>query len=204
MSGFLLDHYPAGSTIKALFHTFSSAGASVTVTGLAAADIEIYKDGGTTQRASDNGYTVDDDFDTITGVHLVSIDLSDNSDAGFYVVGSQYSVVISAITVDSQTVSFVLGTFRIDNVSKATGAIGRGTVTTGGSTTSVPTSAFSPSGSAADQFKGRIITFDHDTTTAGLRGQATDITASTGAAAPTFTVTALTTAPASGDTFSVT
>jgi hypothetical protein len=78
-----------------------------------------------------------------------------------------------------------------------------GTVTTGASTTSVPTSALSVSGAAADQFKGRIIIFDNDTTTAALRGQATDITASSNAATPTFTVTALTTAPASGDTFRI-
>jgi hypothetical protein len=71
------------------------------------------------------------------------------------------------------------------------------------STTSIITSALTPAGAAADQFKGRILTFDKDTTTAALRGQATDITASTNAATPTFTVTALTTAPASGDTFTV-
>jgi len=90
------------------------------------------------------------------------------------------------------------------NLAKTTRAIGRGTVTTGATTTSIPTSAFTPNGAAADQFKGRIITFDADTTTTTLRGQSTDITASTNAAAPTFTVTALTHAPASGDTFSVT
>lgn len=90
------------------------------------------------------------------------------------------------------------------NLAKTGAVIGRGTATTGATTTSIPTSAFTPNGAAADQFKGRIITFDADTTTAALRGQSTDITASSNAAAPTFTVTALTTAPASGDTFSVT
>lgn len=92
------------------------------------------------------------------------------------------------------------------NLAKTTRAIGRGTVTTGGTTTSIPTSAFTPASASAviDQFKGRIVTFDADTTTAELRGQATDITANTAGATPTFTVTALTTAPASGDTFSVT
>lgn len=90
------------------------------------------------------------------------------------------------------------------NVAKTTRAIGRGTVTAGASTTSIPTSAFTPNGAAADQFKGRIITFDATTATAALQGQSTDITASSNAAAPTFTVTALTTAPASGDVFSVT
>lgn len=90
------------------------------------------------------------------------------------------------------------------NVAKTTRAIGRGTVNGVPTTTSIPTSAFAPTGVDADQFKGRIITFDADTTTTNLRGQSTDITANTAAAAPTFTVTALTVAPAVGDTFSVT
>lgn len=77
-----------------------------------------------------------------------------------------------------------------------------GTVTTGATTTSIPTSSLSPAASVADQFKGRIVTFAQDTTTAALRGQSTDITAST--AGGTLTVTALTTAPASGDTFAIT
>ena len=123
MSGFLLDSYPAGTVIKALFNTYNSSGASVTVTGLAAADIEIYANGSTTQRSSDNGYTVDDDFDSITGIHLISIDLGDNTDAGFYAVGSQYNVVLASITVDSQTVNFVLGTFRITTAETTAGAV---------------------------------------------------------------------------------
>jgi hypothetical protein len=79
----------------------------------------------------------------------------------------------------------------------------RGTVSTGSSTTSVTTSAMSPATSVADQVKGQILMFDHDTTTAALRGQKTDITASSASATPTLTVTALTTAPASGDTFTI-
>lgn len=91
------------------------------------------------------------------------------------------------------------------NVSKANQAIGRGTCTTGGSTTSIPTSAFSPGGAGivSGQFIGRTIIFDANTTTAALQGQASNITANTSGASPTFTVTALTNAPASGDTFSV-
>lgn len=90
------------------------------------------------------------------------------------------------------------------NIAKTTRAIGRATASGVPTTTSIPTSACTPAGAAADQFKTRIITFDADTTTTALRGQATDITASTNAATPTFTVTALTTAPVSGDTFSIT
>lgn len=81
----------------------------------------------------------------------------------------------------------------------------RGTVgsATTPSTTQFTPSALSPSGVAADQFKSRICVFDNDTTTTALRGQATDITANSAAALPLFTFTALTTAPASGDTFSI-
>lgn len=97
------------------------------------------------------------------------------------------------------------GTFgkAIDDTDKrGSRTVVRGTVASG-STTSITASALSPSGAAADQFKGRIIIFDNDTATAALRGQATDITANTGVALPQFTVSALSDAPASGDTFSI-
>src|SRR5690349_19095609 len=108
---------PANSTLYVPFATYNSSGASVTISGLATSDIEIYRNGSTTQRASDSGYTLLDtdgtDFDGLTGIHGFSIDLSDNGDSGFYAVGSQYWVVVSTITADSQTISFVACTFRI-------------------------------------------------------------------------------------------
>lgn len=116
--------YPIESDVVPIeFDTFAGAtGASITMSGLAVTDIEIYKDGGTTQRASDNGYALLDtdgiDFDGITGIHGFSIDLSDNSDAGFYSVGPWYTVVVSAITVDSQTVSFIAAKFRIVSATR--------------------------------------------------------------------------------------
>lgn len=102
---------------------------------------------------------------------------------------------------------------RIDaNVGSISGAVGgvgaldrstrtmvMGTVGAASSTTSVVTSSLAPAAAVADQFKGRIVIFDEDTTTVNLRGQATDITANT--AGGVLTVTALTTAPVSGDTF---
>lgn len=322
-----LGDVPAGSTLYIPFATYDSNGASVTMTGLAVTDIEIYKNGSTTQRASDAGYTLLDtdgiDFDGLTGIHGFSIDLSDNTDAGFYAVGSWYWVVVSAVTVDSQTVNFVAAVFRIVaaegvagkpkvdvdafggsagtfsggrpevNASHAAGtawnsgaitantlaadaitaakvasdvttelqsglataadlstvagyidtevaaikaktdqltftganrvdanleAIGndtgylaafkrsastivRGTVDTGATTTSIPTSSLTPAVTVADQLKGRIVLFSADTTTAALRGQATDITSNTDAGV--LTVTALTTAAAAGDTFCI-
>ena len=108
-----------GTTLYIPFHTFDSndPSASVTLTGLATTDIEIYKDGSTTQRASDAGYALLDtdgiDFDATTGIHGISIDLADNTTAGFYAAGSQYWVVVASVTVDAATVNFVLCTFRI-------------------------------------------------------------------------------------------
>lgn len=74
-----------------------------------------------------------------------------------------------------------------------------GTVGAGSTTTSVVTSSLNPAASVTDQFKGLILKFDDATTTAALRGQGTDITAST--AAGVLTCTALTTSPVSGDVF---
>lgn len=91
-----------------------------------------------------------------------------------------------------------------DRLERTTLAIVTGTASSGGSVTTIPTSALSPAGTDADQFKGRIVIFDKDTATAALRGQATDITGNTAGATPTLTVTALTAAPASGDTFTIT
>jgi hypothetical protein len=78
-----------------------------------------------------------------------------------------------------------------------------GTVGGGSTTTSIVTSSVTPAPSVADQLKGRLVVFADNTTTAALRGQATDITSSSASATPTLTVTALTTAPASTDTFSI-
>lgn len=112
-----LGDVPASSTLYIPFETYDSNGASVTMTGLAVTDIEIYKNGSVTQRASDAGYTLLDtdgiDFDGLTGIHGFSIDLSDNTDASFYAVGSFYWVVVSSVTVSTQTVNFVAATFRI-------------------------------------------------------------------------------------------
>jgi hypothetical protein len=115
--GYLGD-FGYGATIYVPFNTYDANGASVTLTGLAVTDIEIYKNGSATQRASDNGYTLLDtdgiDFDGITGIHGFSIDTSDNSTAGFFGPGNDYMVVVASVTVDTRTVNFVKS-FSIEN-----------------------------------------------------------------------------------------
>ena len=83
-----LGDYLEDSTVYIFWDTFNYAMEPVTLTGLAVTDIEIYKNGSMTQRSSDAGYTLLDtdgiDIDGATGCHGLSIDLSDNTDAGFY------------------------------------------------------------------------------------------------------------------------
>ena len=112
-----LGTFPTGATVYVPFDAYSGMGASVTITGLAVTDIEVFKDGSNVQRASDAGYALLDgdgiDFDGVTGLNGFSLDLSDNTDAGFYAAGSAYWVVVSSVTADGQTVSFVSAIFRI-------------------------------------------------------------------------------------------
>lgn len=293
---------PAGAVLPIMFTTYAAAtGASVTLTGLAVTDIEVYKGTSMTQRASDAGYTLLDtdgiDIDSTTGLHGFSIDTGDNTDSGFYAAGSFYTVVVNAVTIDSQTVVFIAATFRLvaaegiagtpkadvaawlgtaaatpttagvpevdithiagSAVSTSTaqlgvnvvnaagtawgsGAItaasiasdaitaakvaddvsteirtkvmalttGSGTVGSGSTTANVVASAVAVGATtslSADAWKGRVIIFNSDTTTAALRGQAAAIVSHTSGSTPTFTLAtgAWTTAPLSGDTFTV-
>lgn len=180
------------------------------VTGASSLDSEISKDAGTFADCTNEATEIA----TSSGMYYLDLTSTEmNADC--------VAIIVKTATSGAKTVPIVLypqetGDIKVDvtslngnatsaaNIAKTTAAIARGTANSGASTTSIPTSAFSPAGAAADQFKGRIVTFDADTTTTALRGQSTDITASSNSATPTLTVTALTTAPASGDTFSVT
>lgn len=103
-----------GSTIRIPFSTFDKDdGSSITMTNFAAADILIYKDGSTTERASTAGFTATTDFDSKTGKHVAVIDLADNTTAGFYAAGSEYLVAIDSVTVDAVTVGSWIARFRI-------------------------------------------------------------------------------------------
>ena len=92
-------------------------------------------------------------------------------------------------------------TVGVAGLDRAARSIVLGTVAAGSTTTSIVTSSLTPAASVVNQFVGLIVKFAQDTTTAALRGQATDITGST--ALGVLAVTALTDAPVSGDTFTI-
>lgn len=114
-----LGQVDAGSTINIWFTTHSQAGGSVAPSSaFEAADVKLYKNGSSTERSSTSGWTMTSPFDAITGLHLLTIDLSDNTDAGFYAAGARYAAVLSPDeTVDGQTVVKVLAVFSIGPVS---------------------------------------------------------------------------------------
>ena len=170
--------------------------------------ISVYKNSLT---QSTTGVTLTQTYDSLVGMNHVVIDTS--ADTSFYAPDNDFSVVITTGTLGGvSVVGCVVGSFSTTtsatNVDKTLRAVARGTVTTGASTTSVPTSALSIAGAAATgvvvgQFVGRVVLFDGDTTTAGLRGVASTISASTASNTPTLTVATLPATPVSGDFFSI-
>ena len=188
-----------GSTIYIPFDTFAgSTGASITMTGLAVGDILIYKNGGTTQRGSTTGFTLLDtdgiDFDAITGIHGLSIDLSSNATADFFTAGASYWVVISTITVDAQTVSFVLATFSIGY----TDAIVNTTIATLATQTSFTLTA----GPAEDDALNGCTVVIHDIASAVQLGKAV-VNDYTGSTKTVTLVAGVTFTAAAGDNISI-
>lgn len=108
-----LGDFATGATVHVPWASNGADGASIT----RATDgtIRVYKNASTTQRTSSAGITDAEDFDTQTGVHWITIDLSDNTDAGFYAAGNNYTVVLNGAVIDGKTINTVLGHFSIQN-----------------------------------------------------------------------------------------
>jgi hypothetical protein len=106
--------YEAGATVYIPWNTVDQDGASVS-RGSPVGDIRVYRDDSTTQRTSDAGITDNDDFDGVVGVHMLVVDTSDNTDAGFYATGHDYSVMTVGEDLDGSTVNAWIGQFSIEN-----------------------------------------------------------------------------------------
>lgn len=117
MSKYLGD-YAAGAVVDVWLTTAAAAGGAVAPSSaLEAADVVVYKNHSATQRTSAAGMTMTSPFDSIVGLHQLSIDTSDNTDAGFWAAGNDYTVVLNpdTETVDGQTVIAILAQFSIEN-----------------------------------------------------------------------------------------
>ena len=102
-----LGDYADDETVHFTWSSYDGDGASVT----RATDgtISVYKDGGVTQ--STLGVTDTEDFDSLTGIHSCDIYTTHT----FYATGADYSVVLSASTIDGNVVNAVLAEFSIQN-----------------------------------------------------------------------------------------
>lgn len=166
-----------GVAYRVVFPIFDGTGALVT--GATSPDSEISKDQGTFADATNEATEIA----TASGMYYLDLTASE-------MAARTVAIIVKSGT--GKTTPIVLYPELI---------VVRGVVTTGATTTSIPTSALTPASGVTDQFVGRVVIFEADTSTANLRGQSTVITGST--AGGTLTVTALTTAPANGDRFMI-
>lgn len=184
-----------GEVVSFKFTTVQTTGAPF---ALASGVISAYPDYPVSATQITSGVVLTADYDGVTGLNQVVVTATE---ANGFLPGSKYTLVITTGTVNSvSVVGYIVGEFTIQNVIAG---VVDGVCAAGGSQTSIITSACVPNAGATDCFKGRIVIFDRNTTTAGLRGQATDCTANSSGATPTLTVTAMTTAPAAGDRFRI-
>lgn len=106
-----LGDFLAGATVRFTWDSVALSGGSITrgTNGT----IHVYRDlaSGTEVTA---GVTDTEDFDSLTGIHACSIDLT--ADA-LYAAGHDYVVVLKASTIDGQTVNATLAHFSIENRS---------------------------------------------------------------------------------------
>lgn len=107
MAAYLGD-FIEDDAVHFLWSTNNASGASIT--RATNGTVQVYKDNADTQ--STVGVTDTEDFDSLTGIHACTIDLS--ADA-FYATGANYTVVLAGATIDGQTVNAVLAHFSIQN-----------------------------------------------------------------------------------------
>jgi len=106
-----LGDFQTSAVIDFMWNSNGVNGASITRATNGA--IRIYKNNSATERTSSAGITDTEDFDSLTGVHHLRIDTSDNTDAGFYAAGSTYHVVLQGAVIDGKTVNACLARFTI-------------------------------------------------------------------------------------------
>lgn len=105
-----LGDFVEDATVHHIWDSFDSSGASITRS--TNGTIRVYKNNGTAQSVA--GVTDTEDFDSLTGIHVLTIDTNANV---FYVAGANYTVVLSGATIDGQSVNRVLCHFSIENRS---------------------------------------------------------------------------------------
>lgn len=116
-----IGDFAEGTTLRHFWSTNGPDGSSIT--RATDGSIRIYKDSSDTQRTSSNGVTDAEDVDSLTGTHRLTVDLADNTDAGFYAAGHDYHAVIVGAVIDGITVNVPLCSWSIENRSVAAASL---------------------------------------------------------------------------------
>ena len=181
--------FRAGTTLHLFFNTRDSTGAPASLGG-SPTSLVVYKDNSATQ--SNAGVTFTGNFDSVTGLNLVSIDTS--SDTSFYAIGSRFTVAFDNGVIGGVSgVGAIAAEFTLSNLAFGSAGLVVGGVASGATTTVIPTDLTEATN---DHYNGRYVTF----ITGALAGQSSDITDYFGAGKE-LTVTALTESPNQGDKF---
>src|SRR3990167_848966 len=114
-----LGDFPTSGKVFILWNTGGQDGASITRS--TDGTLKIFKGNVThatwvVERSSLSGVVQTEDFDA-TGIHAISIDLSDNTDAGFYAAGNEYQVAIVGAVVDGKTINMFIASFSIERAN---------------------------------------------------------------------------------------
>lgn len=108
MAGYI-GNFATGSVVYLTFNSVDNQSNPATLTG---GTVKVYKDSGNTEVTT--GITLSTDFDSRTGLHLVTVDTS--SDGTFYAAGHEFVAVITAGTVKNTSVAGVaIGSFSLQN-----------------------------------------------------------------------------------------
>jgi hypothetical protein len=111
MSRIILPDYPLGATIDFDYPSTDAYGQSIAPSS--AGTLRIYKGSGSTPRSSSAGIT-----HTLThratGVNHITIDTTNDTDAGFYQGESEYSIVLEGIVIHGRSLNLPVALFSID------------------------------------------------------------------------------------------
>lgn len=106
-----------GDTLFFNFATYNDSGNSEPLSGFAVGDIEVFKDGSPTPRATDSGYSLISDTGMVgnrAGLYRFRVRLFNTSDdPSFYANGSWYQVAVDSVTIDGKPVRMWVGSFEI-------------------------------------------------------------------------------------------
>jgi hypothetical protein len=106
-----------GDSLFFSFASYNDSGDSEALSGFAVSDVEVFKNGDPTARATDSGYSLISDTGMMgdrVGLYRFRVQVFNTTDdTGFYDVGSWYQVAVDVVSIDGKNVRFWAGSFEV-------------------------------------------------------------------------------------------